>query len=85
MRGLDDTLSAEFDEPPALPAAVLAWADLTTSATGERCTTRERIDDIFARYPAGSVVHEAIAAAEAELLRTAEQVERLLENHTAAA
>lgn len=84
MRGLDDTLSAEFDEPPALPAAVLAWADLTTSATGETCTIRERIDDIFARYPAGSVVHEAIAAAETELLRTAKQVERLLENHAAA-
>jgi len=78
LRGLDETLAAEFDPPPALAAAALAWADLTSSATGERSTVADRLADILRRYPADSVVHRAMVEASPALWRATREVERRL-------
>lgn len=82
---LHHELAAEFEPPPALPAAVLAWSDLTSSPSGERWAAHDRIDEILGRYPADSVVHRAMAATQAELLGTVARVERLLATSAAAA
>jgi len=78
LRGLDETLAAEFDPPPALAAAALAWADLTSSATGERSTVADRLADILRRYPADSVVHRAITEATPTLLDSVRDIEARL-------
>jgi len=57
--GLDRQLAAEFDRPAPLAAAALAWADLTSSPSGERWDAERRLADILRRYPSGSIVHEA--------------------------
>lgn len=48
---------------------LITWADLHTSPTGEPIAVDRRLADILDRYPAGSVVHDNIAAHSAELLR----------------
>jgi hypothetical protein len=75
LRGLEETLAAEFDPPPALATAALAWADLTSSTTGERSTVADRLADILRRYPSDSVVHRAIVEATPMLLESAQDIE----------
>jgi hypothetical protein len=75
--GLDEELTAEFDQPPRHAAAALAWADLTTSPTGERWHSERRLADILRRYPPGTIVHEATRASLPALrhaLRTTEDL-----------
>jgi hypothetical protein len=85
LRGLDETLAAEFDPPPALAAAALAWTDLTSSPTGEPSTVADRLADILRRYPADSVVHRAIVEATPILLESAQDIEVRLASLTESA
>ena len=78
MRGLHGVLVDEFPPPPSEPAAVLAWADLTSSPTGERCSAEERLVEILARYPPGSIVHRTVAGSRETLLSTAAWIEALV-------
>jgi len=71
MRGLHAVLAGEFASPPSEPAAALAWADLTSSPTGERCSAEERLAEILCRYPPYSIVHRTVAASRESLLSTA--------------
>ena len=75
---LDGELSAEFDRPPGVAAAALAWADLTSSPTGERWDSERRLADILMRYPLGSLVHEATRASLPALRRAVWTIEDLL-------
>lgn len=59
MLGLEAELITEFDAPPHLPAAALTWADLTSSPTGDIWDPERRLAEILARYPPGSLVHDA--------------------------
>src|SRR5207302_8608649 len=60
FRGLHEAMAAEFaPPPPPLVAAAFAWADLTSSPSGERWTVGHRLADILQRYPTDSVVHRA--------------------------
>jgi hypothetical protein len=79
LLGLDQDLRSEFDRPSALAAAALAWADLTCSPSGERCSVERRIADILARYPAESVVHCAMLAASSDLERAVREIESRLD------
>ena len=76
--GLYRQLAAEFDRPPPLAAAALAWADLTSSPTGERWHAERRLADILRRYPSGSIVHEATRATLPVLRRAVRTIEDLL-------
>jgi hypothetical protein len=76
--GLDVDLAAEFDRPPGIAAAALAWADLTSSPSGERWDANRRLAEILDRYPPGSVVHEATRASLPALHAAVEQIEGLL-------
>jgi hypothetical protein len=78
FHGLDHDLLAEFDSPPPLAAAVLVWADLTSSPGGEPCDVTDRLAEILERYPAESVVHRAILEASPALLRAASEIESRL-------
>ena len=63
LRDLDDLLTNEFEMPPSEPWVLLAWADLTSSPKGEKCSPQERLDEILERYRPESVVHRAIIQA----------------------
>lgn len=76
--GLDAELTAEFDRPARRAAAALAWADLTTSPTGERWDSERRLADILRRYPPGSTVHEATRASLPALRHAVRTIEDLL-------
>jgi hypothetical protein len=78
MYGLDGELMAEFDAPPQRPAAVLAWADLTSSPRGQRWDPERRLADILDRYPPGSLVHEATRASLPALRGSVRDIEDLL-------
>lgn len=78
LLGLDRELAAEFDRPPAWPAAVLTWADLTSSPGGELCSVSHRLADMLRRYPSDSVVHQSIMEATPMLLGAASEVEARL-------
>lgn len=84
LLGFARKLAAEFERPPALAAAILAWADLTASPTGKACTARERVAEILRRYRPGTAVHQAVSAARPSLLAAADRVEDLLEGRAAA-
>ncbi|NNN21651.1 MAG: HD domain-containing protein [Acidimicrobiales bacterium] len=71
MRDLDYVLAIEFEVPPKEARELLAWADLTSSPTGERCSPQERLDEILERYGSETVVHRAIIQAHDQLLNTA--------------
>ncbi len=75
LRGLNAVLTGDFEAPPAHAQAALAWADLTSSPTGERCTASERLQEILDRYPPDSVVHQATTANLEGLLDVAREVE----------
>ena len=75
---LDSKLTAEFDRPPALAGTALSWADLTSSPQGECWEAERRLADIFRRYPAGSIVHEATCASLPALRRAVRTIEDLL-------
>lgn len=78
LRGLLAQLQAEFEPPPAMAQAALAWADLTSLPTGERCTAEQRISEVLARYPTDSVVHQATTSSRTELLDMARQIDSRL-------
>jgi len=63
LRGLDDALRAEFDLPPSLVVAALAWADLTASPAGQLWSVGRRLADMLRRHPADSIVHCATVVA----------------------
>ncbi len=71
MRDLDQVLVNEFEVPPKEARELLAWADLTSSPTGEKCSPQERLDEILERYGSKTVVHRAIIQAHDHLLTTA--------------
>jgi hypothetical protein len=79
MYGLDEELMAEFDAPPQRPAAALAWADLTSSPSGQRWDPERRLVDILDRYPRGSVVHKATRASLPALRAAVRDIEDLLQ------
>jgi hypothetical protein len=75
LHGLAADLRVEFDPPPRLAAGALAWADLTSSPTGERWDPERRIADILDRYPPRSIVHEAIRSSRPSLLAAVRDIE----------
>jgi hypothetical protein len=76
--GLAEALASEFERPPRLVASALAWADLTSSPSGERCDPDDRFAEIFERYPPGSVVHAATRTALPALRAAVRAIEDLL-------
>jgi hypothetical protein len=78
LLGLYQTLAREFYPPPTIAAAALAWADLTSSRTGQPSTVEERLADILRRYPSDSVVHRAISVASPMLRESAREIESRL-------
>jgi len=78
LYGLDEELAAEFDRPPRLAAAALAWADLTSSPNGERWDAERRLADILDRYPPRSIVHQATRASLPALRESVREIEELL-------
>ena len=80
MHGLDEELMAEFVAPPQRPAAALAWADLTSSPSGQRWDPERRFADILDRYPPGSLVHEATRASLPSLRASVRDIEDSLHN-----
>jgi hypothetical protein len=76
--GLSEELASEFDQPPRLAAAALAWGDLTSSPTGERWAAERRLADILDRYPPGSIVHEATRASLPAMRAAVQELEDLL-------
>jgi hypothetical protein len=79
MRGLADRLFAEFSPPPDLAQAALTWADLTASPEGDPCLAKDRLREILSRYPAGSVVHQAVALNRPALLEANHLIEHMLD------
>lgn len=75
---LDEELAAEFDQPFRLAAAALAWADLTSSPSGERWDAERRLAEILSRYPPGTLVHEATRRSLPALRAAVEEIEGLL-------
>jgi hypothetical protein len=78
LHGLASDLTMEFDPPPRLAAAALAWADLTSSPSGEHWDPERRIADILDRYPPRSIVHEAIRSTRPALLAAVRDIESRL-------
>lgn len=74
LRGLEDALIAEFVAPPAAAQAMLTWADLTSSPSGQRWEPEIRISEILSRYGPTSIVHQATRANEMQLLADARSV-----------
>jgi hypothetical protein len=79
LRGLDAVLANEFPPPPADPATALAWADLTSSPAGDRCSAEERLAEILSRYPPDTIVHRAVAVSREALLSSATRIDAQLE------
>lgn len=78
MHGLDEKPVAEFDAPPQLPAAALAWADLTSSPGGQPWDPERRVAEPLDRYTPGSPVHEATQASLPALRESVRDIEDLL-------
>jgi hypothetical protein len=78
LRGLYQDLATEFDPPPALVAAALAWADLTSSPYGKPWSVARRLADILRRYPPDSVVHRAITESLPALWSAVREIESRL-------
>ena len=78
LYGLDAELIAEFDPPPRLAAAALAWADLTSSPSGELWDAEQRLAEILDRYSAGSLVHEATRSSLPALREAVNDIQDLL-------
>jgi hypothetical protein len=79
LRGLGDKLAEEFPAAPELPAAALAWSDITSLPAGDYCSPATRLADILERYPHG-VVHEATLANGPGLHADACMIEALLDS-----
>jgi hypothetical protein len=78
LRAMDENLGGEFEPPLPIAAAALTWSDLTSSATGERCTVDCRLADILRRSAADSVVYRATIASLPALREAANEIESLL-------
>ena len=85
LRELEGELAAEFERPTAEAAAVLAWADLTSTPRGDSSSVDDRLADILHRYPPASIVHRAIVEASPMLRQAASEVESRLAELTEAA
>jgi hypothetical protein len=75
LRKLITSMAREFPPPPTLAQSALAWADLTSSPTGECCTVGDRLEDILRRYSPDSVVHQATNANLLDLLGDVHRIE----------
>lgn len=80
LYGLDEELVAEFDRPFPLAGAALAWADLTSSPTGECWDAERRLAEILTRYPPGSLVREAARRSLPAFRASVDEIEGLLSN-----
>lgn len=78
LYGLGEELAAEFRPPPSLASAALAWADLTSSPSGELWDPEQRLTDILNRYLPGSRVHEATLRSSPSLLAAVKEIDGLL-------
>jgi hypothetical protein len=78
LRDLGPTLVSEFAIPPAEPSAAMAWADLTSSPTGECWSAEERLAEILRRYQPGTLVHRAVTASRPGLLSAASRIDEQL-------
>ena len=69
VRGIDLGVFDEFAGGVDLAAAhsVIAWADMTTSPTGETVTVESRLEEIQSRYPPGDLVTKFIELARPRL------------------
>jgi hypothetical protein len=79
LRGLEDTLIAEFRQEHSTVADALWYADLTTGPGGEVFTVEERLDEIAERYGPGDVVTAFVELARPELIAAVRRTEALLE------
>jgi hypothetical protein len=77
VRGLTADLAAHADERSEV-SDPLAWADLTTSPTGQPITVDSRLADMARRYGPDHPVTAAITAATPELLAAVERTTRRL-------
>lgn len=70
VRGISRTIFDKFKAKGDLDAAhsAIAWADMTTSPTGETVTVEERLDEIQSRYGPESLVTTFIDRARPRLL-----------------
>ena len=70
VRGIRLAVFEEFAVEVDLGAAhsVIAWADMTTSPTGETITVEERLDEIQSRYGPEALVTKFIDRARPQLL-----------------
>lgn len=70
VRGIGIAVFDEFAIKADLSAghSVLAWADMTTSPTGDTVTVEERLDEIQSRYGPESLVTTFIDRARSQLL-----------------
>jgi putative nucleotidyltransferase with HDIG domain len=78
LRRLRAPLDDEFEPPVPRAAAAMAWADLTSSPSGELCSPQERLDEILHRYPPGSLVYRAVSVSRAQLLAAANEVDTMV-------
>jgi hypothetical protein len=79
LMGLADDLVAEFIPPPVTARAVLTWADLTSSPTGQVCAPADRLAEVLQRYEAGTTPYEAIVENFGSLLADATWVQHQLD------
>ena len=76
--GLADELVVEFTPPPVTARAVLTWADLTSSPTGQVCAPADRLAEVLQRYEAGTTRYEATVENFGSLLADATWVQHQL-------
>ena len=75
LRDLDRILADEFPYDPSLPHDALCFCDMTTSPNGELVSVEDRLAEVRRRYGKGSIVHQTVDLAEAELVAAVRRVE----------
>jgi hypothetical protein len=78
LRGLYQEL-AQFPRETSAVADALTYCDMTTNAVGLSVSFQERIADILSRYPATSVVSQAIRQAQPALARAVTEIQKVRE------
>lgn len=78
IRGLADTLLAEFDREPSHVEEVLWYCDLTTGPDGQDFPVEERIAEILTRYSEGDPTTEFIHRVRHGMIKTVHRVENAL-------
>jgi hypothetical protein len=79
LRGLYAVQADEFPAPPREVWEALAWADLTSSPTGDVVSAEDRVAEVLDRYPADSFAHRALSTARPVLFSAVARIEALLE------